>query len=175
MFYQMLRSQAMPSSKVTIGHQPIPVALILDSTPGDDLIASTFALLNFLPIAIQMFAVLLTLGLHVLARFNGFLAWKAAFLNDTREALKSPDLLPPITSGRPALTMPRLYIYSLTDNLVHAGDVEVHAKEARELGFSVQEMILSKSPHVAHARTDPTRYWDEVNRLWAKALQSKAT
>ncbi|WOO79054.1 uncharacterized protein LOC62_02G002591 [Vanrija pseudolonga] len=53
----------------------------------------------------------------------------------------------------------RAYIYSDADKLIHAADVEAHAREAEALGFTVRRENFGKSAHVAHMKADPERYW----------------
>lgn len=53
----------------------------------------------------------------------------------------------------------RAYIYSDADKLIHAADVEQHAREAEALGFTVRRENFGKSAHVAHMKADPERYW----------------
>lgn len=63
---------------------------------------------------------------------------------------------------------PRLYVYSKADRLVPWSGVEMHGKEAQDwIGF--QDVRMEKfedSPHVAHARAYPDRYWGAVKELW---------
>ncbi|GAA5870928.1 hypothetical protein JCM3774_003483 [Rhodotorula dairenensis] len=81
--------------------------------------------------------------------------------------LNSPTLLPPV---------PRLYLYSPIDELIPPEDVERHAAEARTRA-GVQDIRMEKfqqSPHVAHARTDPERYWGAVKRIWEESGRAVA-
>ncbi|EJT46965.1 hypothetical protein A1Q1_04208 [Trichosporon asahii var. asahii CBS 2479] len=52
----------------------------------------------------------------------------------------------------------RTYVYSDEDALIKSSDVEAHAAEAEARGFVVRREKFT-SPHVAHARDDPERYW----------------
>lgn len=67
----------------------------------------------------------------------------------------------------------RSYAYSSADRLVEARTVEAHAEDARRRGFHVAGMANfgAKSPHVSHARTDPTRYWKLVSETWDEATR----
>ncbi|KAH7330742.1 hypothetical protein B0J17DRAFT_679440 [Rhizoctonia solani] len=83
--------------------------------------------------------------------------------------LNEPRLLPQ--------RVPRTYIYSDIDELIPSESVEGHAKKARELigGEAGSELVkLAKfegSSHVAHARKDGKRYWDEVVRTWDASFE----
>ena len=53
-------------------------------------------------------------------------------------------------------------------------EVEEHAEEARKAGLDVRMERFGGSPHVAHARTDPVRYWGVVKKVWEDAISSPA-
>ncbi|GJN89478.1 hypothetical protein Rhopal_002464-T1 [Rhodotorula paludigena] len=63
-------------------------------------------------------------------------------------------------------SVPRLYLYSPTDALVRHTDVEHHAAEAKANGVDVRLERFKDTPHVAHARVEPKRYWGAVQELW---------
>lgn len=63
--------------------------------------------------------------------------------------LRNPELLPVVA--------PRLYIYSQTDELMPPEYIEEHIARARQDGCTIETEAFGKSPHVAHARTDPER------------------
>ncbi|GAA5933842.1 hypothetical protein JCM1841_001315 [Sporobolomyces salmonicolor] len=71
--------------------------------------------------------------------------------------LNTPGTLPPI---------PRLYLYSKADLLIPFTDVERHAADAAAQGITVRKEVFEKTPHVAHARAEPERYWRAVTQLW---------
>ena len=61
----------------------------------------------------------------------------------------------------------RVYLYADGDDMIDTRDVERHAEEAKELGGEVKMLNFGKaSKHVAHARTDPERYWGAVREVW---------
>jgi hypothetical protein len=59
----------------------------------------------------------------------------------------------------------RVYIYTPTDAIVGYRDVERHAAEAKEKGFSVALEKYDRSAHVSHLRKDETRYWNIVKKV----------
>lgn len=59
----------------------------------------------------------------------------------------------------------RVYMYSDVDPFVPRADIERHADLAEEAGFSVRREVFWGSPHVAHARTEPGRYWMVVGQM----------
>ena len=62
----------------------------------------------------------------------------------------------------------RTYIYGNPDRLVSPGTIEAHANQAEVKGFVVfARELFEGSTHVAHARTDPERYWRVVTETWA--------
>ncbi|KAJ7590525.1 hypothetical protein C8J56DRAFT_1046789 [Mycena floridula] len=58
-----------------------------------------------------------------------------------------------------------------TDALVPVADIKEHIRIARDGKLNVTSEEYQDSPHVAHARTDPLRYWAAVQRLWNSALE----
>jgi hypothetical protein len=69
----------------------------------------------------------------------------------------------------------RSYAYSRADPLIESRIVEAHAEDARRRGFTVVHAadFGDKSSHVAHARTDPTRYWTLVADTWEYATTER--
>ncbi|PIA99821.1 hypothetical protein CB0940_02394 [Cercospora beticola] len=65
-------------------------------------------------------------------------------------------------------SIPRLYMYSKSDEVVSWQDVRDHAKEARDVkGFeNVREEVFEKAPHVGLPREDFERYWGVVEGWW---------
>lgn len=61
----------------------------------------------------------------------------------------------------------RVYLYADGDEMVDPRHVEKHAEEAKEgLDGAVKTLNFGASRHVAHARTDPERYWGAVKGVW---------
>lgn len=65
--------------------------------------------------------------------------------------------------------MPRLYLYSPKDDIVSSDDVEQHIALARQHGIDVTAEKFLTSKHVAHARSEPERYWNSIAQLWNKS------
>ena len=133
---------------------PPPSAVILDSCPGRGGIEVTrrgFANAVRNPI------------LRWLANIYAVLAhWifgKEATILKMRTTLNKYLLLPWFSEHTP-----RLYLYSQAD--------EKHAEEARKAGLDVKIERFEGSPHVAHARSDPERYWSAVKKVWEDATAS---
>ncbi|CAE6465835.1 unnamed protein product [Rhizoctonia solani] len=76
--------------------------------------------------------------------------------------LNEPKLLPQ--------HIPRTYIYSDVDELIPAKSVEGHAAKAGQNAGTIKLVKFLGSPHVAHARQDPEKYWDTVVQTWEAAL-----
>ncbi|KAJ9635006.1 uncharacterized protein PV06_08633 [Exophiala oligosperma] len=62
----------------------------------------------------------------------------------------------------------RLYIYSQSDALIPAADVESHARESMDIigRERVQLEDFVSSRHVGHVMLDGQRYWELVENLW---------
>lgn len=67
----------------------------------------------------------------------------------------------------------RAYVYSEADTFVHFSTVEEHADQAEGNGFVVErrEKFVNSS-HVAHARSDPDRYWAFTKEVWEASFKS---
>ncbi|KAG8729032.1 hypothetical protein FRC11_009648 [Ceratobasidium sp. 423] len=144
-------------------------AIIYDSLPGVlnlrvSVLAFTAAIRSpvFRAIAKVLLGVLYVLGTMWGCLKNFILGPKEDLITKLHRELNEPKLLPQHT--------PRTYMYSDVDELIPAESVEIHAKRARDLiGRDAGVVKLAKfqgSPHVAHARKDPKRYWDTVVQTW---------
>ncbi|KAK4033276.1 transmembrane protein 53 [Parachaetomium inaequale] len=67
----------------------------------------------------------------------------------------------------------RLYLYSKEDDIIHWEDIEKHAADARQKGFSVTAELFEGTPHVGHMRVHPERYWAAIAAAWTEAVASK--
>lgn len=66
----------------------------------------------------------------------------------------------------------RAYIYSEADKFVDHRAVEEHADNAEKVGYLVvRRDKFPDSQHVAHARSDPERYWSVVKDTWEASHQ----
>ncbi|CCM04076.1 uncharacterized protein FIBRA_06235 [Fibroporia radiculosa] len=151
---------------------PAPAALVLDSVPGDDGLASALrALAPAHPVLRALAVPVIALIYGAWAATNALLGHAPLFA-ELRAALSGVVLLPavpgPAAGGQAA---PRLYVYSDADRIVRGADVARHAREAEDAGFDVAVERLATSAHVAHMRNDPERYWAAVRRVWARAVE----
>ncbi|KAJ3809428.1 hypothetical protein F5876DRAFT_43846, partial [Lentinula aff. lateritia] len=64
---------------------------------------------------------------------------------------------------------PRMYVCSKKDDLIPIDQIEEHVKEARRRGLNAKIEMYEDTPHVAHARSYPERYWGAVKDLWVSA------
>ncbi|KAL0945482.1 hypothetical protein HGRIS_000968 [Hohenbuehelia grisea] len=141
-------------------------ALVIDSSPGSNGLSSTLLAFGglvknpFLRFFLKSFITSLYFCLYIL----GVVFRRSFPLDVLRRALLSPSLLPWMTKDTP-----RLYVYSRTDELIPADQVEAQARQSTDAGLRTQTEVFDESPHVAHARTDPKRYWGAVRRAWEAA------
>ncbi|KIY50435.1 hypothetical protein FISHEDRAFT_71492 [Fistulina hepatica ATCC 64428] len=145
-----------------------PIALVLDSTPGADGLAS--ALASFTPKnpIVRIFATPLVALLYGIFHLINAAGGNPPIYEELRDILNQSVLLPGI-AGEDILSVPRVYIYSQDDKMTLAKNVERHIQDAKSRGFNVDVESLISSKHVTHARTDPERYWGAVQRVWEKA------
>lgn len=141
-----------------------PSAVILDSCPGEGGIKATQkAFLTAIRNPLLKFVGSLAITFMIyFARAMQFFFRLESPIVTMRKALLKHDILP--WTGKHT---PRLYIYSKADELIFVDEVEVHANEAKKSGLEVTLVKYDNSPHVAHARTDPDRYWGAVKQLWS--------
>ncbi|CAA7262220.1 unnamed protein product [Cyclocybe aegerita] len=150
--------------------QQPPIAMLLDSLPGDDGFESAMngsrpdqPILRIIstPIVILIYGVF-----HLI----NMLAGNLPIFTSLRIAVHEPAGLPNLSESKSSdvKPAPRLYIYSETDRITLAKNVKRHIDEAAGKGYDVTVERFEKSPHVAHARTDPERYWTAVRELWSR-------
>lgn len=70
------------------------------------------------------------------------------------------------------LEAPRCYLYSEADEIVGWEDVEKHATQAEQKGWSVRREKFHRSPHVSHLKEDEERYWSTVKAVWEAGCQA---
>ncbi|KAJ5217116.1 hypothetical protein N7468_010124 [Penicillium chermesinum] len=137
---------------------PLPVsAILIDSAPGrasirEGLRAFSFALPRTFVLRVLGKAVLC--ALFVVVYTVNWVLRRPDAIQRGRIALNDSELV----GGDPA----RCYLYSDGDELVGWRDVEDHADEAEGSGLRVRREKFVGSPHVAHMKADPVRYWGVV-------------
>ncbi len=89
---------------------------------------------------------------------------KQGVIDELRAQLNNPLILPWTTASTP-----RLYLYSDTDRMIARHAVEEHIALAKTAGLNTHVVLFHGSPHVAHARTHPEKYWEAVKSTWAEA------
>ncbi|KAI0032538.1 hypothetical protein K488DRAFT_49709, partial [Vararia minispora EC-137] len=148
----------------------IPTALILDSTPGKTSIQGAvraFTAQMRYPLLRWLVATSVWVFGCALFIYHDVLNQSESTLSRTRRILNSPNLLP-WTSRH----TPRLYIYSLVDELVPSADIDEHIADAIRLGCRVNTEVFESSAHVSHMRKDPARYWGAVQKTWDIAVST---
>lgn len=139
-----------------------PHVTILDSCPGrSNFKASVLALSFALPKCQPLRLLLLLLSYLAIGIY-----WLASVpfgipdpIERKRQALNDQELFGSESS--------RCYIYSEADGIIGWRDVEDHAADAADKGFTVYSEKFDGSEHCAHVRAGGgTRYWAIVDRLW---------
>ncbi|KAK0203742.1 hypothetical protein DFS33DRAFT_827786 [Desarmillaria ectypa] len=144
-----------------------PCAIVLDSSPGGSGLSNAihaFTTLIKNPIMRTAAKVLVCL-LYVYGFFVGPFIGRRTALQKVRDGLYNPRVLPWVDERTP-----RLYVYSKADDMVPWDQIQQHAERTESLGWDVRTEVFEDSPHVAHAKTHPKRYWDAVKSLWNDAL-----
>lgn len=140
------------------------MAMVLDSSPGSGTFTRTIASLSpILPSAFVPRAI----GKIIIYIVTGMLWAVSRATNDNLvEKLRSNLNDPELFGGR---GMGRLYVYSQSDEIVGAEDVEAHAAEAAKVGWNVRKESYVRSGHVGHMMQDGERYWGAVREMWEVA------
>ena len=139
--------------------------LVLDSAPGR---ATYEATIRAVAVGLPKNIILRTIGSFVLrvlfwlAILASMLRRKVDLIEQVRRDLNETTLI--------SVKTPRMYIYGVSDDMVAWQDVEAHAVEAEELGYTVDTEKFLQSTHVAHLIADPARYWASVQSAWRTAM-----
>jgi hypothetical protein len=142
----------------------LPVtATVMDSTPGKATYEATvraFAVALPKSIPAQVIGGLLLRMFFGLFIFGYWFKRKPNLVDQARLALNKKELFD--------TDAPRMYIYSVADDMVAWRDVEEHGRDAEGLGYRVDREKFLESGHAAHLTKDEGRYWDAVQRLWER-------
>ncbi|KAK3938859.1 hypothetical protein QBC46DRAFT_264508 [Diplogelasinospora grovesii] len=151
----------------TSQHLPFPrYAVIFDSTPGQWAYTRNLTAISMglSPLMKFLFAPLLHAVVMWSWVMGRILVGKGGFFALLARSHNLPD--------REKVEVRRTYIYSKEDKLVDYRDVEEHAADAKQKGFSVRKEEFIGSAHVAHVRKDEGRYWRVVRETWEGTAQS---
>lgn len=167
--FQLVKLQSLLRRSWPPSLPPARCALILDSGPGDRGLPSVLSsmapkntFLYFL--SVPIFALLY--GIFVL---RTMCQGRPPLFTELRDALLVDELLPPLMRN----PVPRLYIYSASDDVVKSRFIEEHIALAAASGVIVATERYTQSDHVAHARADASRYWDRVQNFWREATETR--
>ena len=69
-----------------------------------------------------------------------------------------------------AKKVPRAYIYSREDDMVHWGHVEDHMANATALGYEARGELFEGTQHVSHMPKNSERYWGIVESVWKSSF-----
>lgn len=147
-----------------------PVALILDSVPGDDGLSSSISSMALANPILHLLSIAPIAFIYAIYSAVNSLGGHPPIFDELRSTLNAPILLPSVQDSRSPAAVPRLYIYSDSDKIIAASKVVAHLEVAVSKGYDVTVEKFQNTAHVSHARSDPDRYWSAVNRLWVKAV-----
>lgn len=73
------------------------------------------------------------------------------------------------------LWVPRVYLYSDSDEVIRSEEICTHAGIAKKLGYSgLQEEVFPGTGHCGHILADPERYWAAVLEVSKGGVASSA-
>ncbi|KAJ3976081.1 hypothetical protein EV361DRAFT_367889 [Lentinula raphanica] len=170
---KLLRARLKSSSPNSRQTKPRMSAMVIDSCPANATLRGALrAFTAALPKSSRL-RIPLIIFIILIYSFNSFKNWVFGiypiFERLKRGLLrKSPEggVLPWTTEKTP-----RMYVCSRKDELVPFEQVEEHVKEAKGQGLNAKIEIYDDTPHVAHARQYPERYWGAVKDLWASIAE----
>jgi len=173
-FHRLLEKLAIQGPLMS---EATPSALILDSTPGDNGLASSISFASPSNPIFRLLAIPPVAFLYGIFYAINTIRGNTPIFDQLRATLFSPDVLPTILDSKGDVkTTPRMYIYSKVDKIAEPAKIKAHLEEAERKGFDVRVEIYETTGHVGHARKDPERYWGAVRGLWkdvsAKPLMS---
>ncbi|KAF9500094.1 hypothetical protein BDN71DRAFT_1463354 [Pleurotus eryngii] len=142
-------------------------AVIIDSSPGGNFTTTKRAFSGFVKNPILKSLALVFIHVFYFSLYvRGKLLGHRSLFQVITDNLVKPNLLPWMDA-----CTPRLYVFSKTDELVPWEHVDATAKLSAKAGLDTRIEMFEDSPHVAHARTDPARYWGAIRRMWEAALK----
>ena len=150
-----------PASAIQIGNHLS--GIIFDCCPGDASFARAYqAAAHSLPRSEPVQTVGKVLLYPFIGITNGLQQTRLmSSVQDLRAQLNDPAVF--------GTTAARLYLYSMTDQVVGWEDVESHQKAARSaLGCKVEGVAFPDSLHCALVKGHPERYWGEIRRFWTE-------
>ncbi|KAF2084293.1 hypothetical protein K490DRAFT_4683, partial [Saccharata proteae CBS 121410] len=134
-------------------------AMIIDSAPGRPEIKrslkATTAHLSKKPL-LRLLALALILPFVMTSWILGNVFGMENLLDRNRRKLNDRNLF--------AVEVARCYVYSPTDEMIAASDIEGHADEAEAAGWRVERVKFRSSAHVSHVVEDEEKYWGAVGR-----------
>lgn len=145
-------------------------AMVIDSCPGTPSLWRTVqAFCIFLPTLLRIPTVILVTFVYgIITLIKQWVFGVQPISERLKEGLlrKGPQggILPWMNEQTP-----RMYVCSKKDDLIPIDQIEEHVKEARRRGLNVKIEMYEDTPHVAHARSYPERYWGAVKDLWVSA------
>ena len=177
--------RANPRPAVGNGSKYLPLAIILDSTPGTGSNMGS-VLVAGMNKGVKKTAVFVSATILMSVYFGTFSLLRVPQPFATMNArLLRGDIIPQLSD----YFTPRLYIFSAGDELVDCREIEAHlgrmgdvVVESRKetsphLRDSEDVIIVERfgpeSAHIKHVRTDPLRYWNAVDHLWKRALRER--
>jgi len=142
--------------------RPLPAtAMVLDSTPGK---ATYEATVRALSVGLSKNFVIRLLGISILRifywlyRLYYWIEGHGDLVDKARVDLNRESLFD--------IETPRLYIYSVADQMVAWEFVEKHSEEAEATGYKVYKKKYLDSGHCVHLMKDEKLYWGSVSKLW---------
>ncbi|KAJ8520744.1 hypothetical protein ONZ45_g2481 [Pleurotus djamor] len=159
--------RALSNALTTLGAVPNPhvSAMVIDSSPGGNYFTTLRAFSGFVqnPLLRSLAAAFISI-VYLLLYMKGTLFGVRSPIQQVSDMLIRADILPWTGTHTP-----RLYVFSKADELVPWEEVHDTARRSELAGLDTRIELFDESPHVAHGRTDPARYWSAIRKAWETA------
>jgi hypothetical protein len=143
--------------------------MVVDSAPGGDNLQS--ALNGFeamIPSPVLRYPTIIAFfSVHAIACLVNGTDWLP--FEAVRQGILNPTWLPWIVSPNSSNlngATPWLFVYSKADTTVPFKHTHKLTDVAESRGMDIRREIYEDTPHVAHMRANPERYWRAVNSCW---------
>jgi hypothetical protein len=145
----------------TFSDDAVPCGLVLDSCPGDHGLSSSLSSMTPSNPVLYLIAAPIIAAAYGLFVLRTIFEGRPPVFTEMRASLLKPNILPDIT-----LNVPRIYIYSVNDRIVHSADVEEHIAQASQATYAHSVQKFTASSHVGHAVSVEERYWRAISEFW---------
>lgn len=158
------------------GHPLTKSLMVVDSAPGGDNFQSALnAFEAMIPSPILRFSTIIAFfSVHTISCIVRGTEWSP--FESVRQCILDPTWLPWIVSPNSSKSngpTPWLFVYSKADTAVPFEHTHKFTDVVESRGMDIRREIYEDTPHVAHMRANPERYWGDVKSCWDEVAKMK--